>query len=355
MMAPIRTQTSAQLPLVPVKLLKKHHAHELHDTRFRACARLLQSRWRTEQDLPIGTFTSRGRKRRIGSLISTSAADVGRNFMTPAIAQVARRAVAYQEAGSMIDRARLFGNLLSSMPLCFNLFAPLALDRALAARIIRWLFPNLDVHSVADVWFEHSPGRRHPELTGDCTAFDVAIIYVRRDGQRGLVAFEVKYSESLQDPTPALLDPRYDALAEASGLFKSPLSAVLRVNPCQQLFRELLFAQAVIMRGDWAEATFALVAPYQNHLVQRGAELYAAHLTPKLPGQVPFVNLTLEQVVTAFGVAGEMGYAGALHDRYCAWDKVHDIFAQSLQLHYPQWQLNTLRPQVTLPLITMAS
>lgn len=345
-----------QMPLIPSAALKRHHCHEKYDTRFRASARMLQSLWRAEQDLPIGIHHGRqGRKRRLGSLISPAAADAGRNFMTPAVAQLARRAVAYQEAGATIDQRRLFGNLLSSMPMCFNLFAPLAFDHDLATRVVRQLFPSTDIHAVIGILFEHSPGRLHPELTGDRSAFDVGIVFVRADGQRGLIGFEVKLSESLQEPAPAELNPRYSGLAESSGLYKVPTSAVLRVNPLQQLFREHLLAQAAVMRGDWAEAIYAIVAPQDNHLVQRGAELYAAHLSQPLPGQVPFVNITLEQFIQAVGLAGEADYANALHDRYCAWWKVEEIVEAALSAQHQHWCLNPLRPPLPIALIGKAA
>ena len=52
-MAPDRAKPTGQLPIVPVELLKRHHVHEKYDTRFRACARLLQALWRERQDLAV--------------------------------------------------------------------------------------------------------------------------------------------------------------------------------------------------------------------------------------------------------------------------------------------------------------
>ncbi len=147
-----------QLPIVPAKVLKAHRVHEAFDNRFRSCARLLQALWRERHDLPIGTFTNnQGTKRRIGSLIAEGPAEEGRNFLNPEIAEIARLETAYQEPGAMIDRTRLYGNLLSSMPLCFNLFAPLRRDLELAAKLLRAMVPGINVKAVHHVWFEHSP------------------------------------------------------------------------------------------------------------------------------------------------------------------------------------------------------
>ena len=250
-MAPQRIPTSDNLPLVPEDVLTRHNVREKYDTRFRACARLLQSIWREHQGLAIGTFIGKDDEpRKIGSLIDEKAAVTGRNFLSPGIAQMVRREVAYQESGALIEQGRLFGNLLSSMPLTFNMFVPLKFDFKLAAEVVRNLVPDIDLAAVTNVIFEHSPGRRDDELTGDRTAFDVAIIYERSDGQSGFIGIEVKYSETMWEPAPPELNARYETLAPASGLFKDPMSVILRLNPLQQLFRQHLLAYAALERGD---------------------------------------------------------------------------------------------------------
>ncbi|MET1755531.1 hypothetical protein ABVV53_08670 [Novosphingobium sp. RD2P27] len=342
------------LPLIPDVVLKKHQVREKADTRFRACARLLQAIWREEQELPIGSFKPpRAAKRRIGSLLGTKAAEEGRNFLLPQVAQLARREVLYQEHGALIDRGRLFGNLLSSMPLAFNLFAPLRLNGGLATKVLRNLLPELDCRNVTKILFEHSPGRLHHALTADRTAFDVAIVYERHDGRHGFLGFEVKYSESLHEgPAQGLRQP-YDDLADASGLYKDHASALLRLNPLQQLFREHLLAQAGLIRGDWAEANFILVAPRHNHHVQRAAALYSAYLTEPVKGQVCFTTITLEHFIAAISSAGQPEYAFALHDRYTDWTKVDAALEQALARSAQSWTLSTIpaaRPNALLAL-----
>jgi len=337
-MIPVDDKPITQLPIVPRAVLAKHRVLEEFDTRFRSCARLLQSLWRQRQLLPIGTFMSNsGRRRTIGSLISTAAGHEGRNFVNPEIAEVARLETAYQEPGALIDRTRLLCNLLSSMPLAFNAFAIMRRDRDLAARVLRALVPGVDIKVISDVLFEHSPGRQDPTLTGDRSAFDVAFVYERTDGERGLIAIEVKYSETCAEPAPPELNPRYSDLAHSSGLYKSPDHAALRVNPLQQLFREHLLAQAAVMRGDYAEATFVLIAPRLNHLVQNSASLYAAFLNQPVTGQVPFVNVHLEQLVDAYGWAGAHDHALALHERYLDWGKVDEVVRAAVKAKAPTW------------------
>jgi hypothetical protein len=72
------------LPLVPAQILRQHYVHEPNDTRFRACARLLQALWREDRDLPIGYHvTSEGKRRKLGSRITDAAGRAGANFLTP--------------------------------------------------------------------------------------------------------------------------------------------------------------------------------------------------------------------------------------------------------------------------------
>lgn len=337
-MIPVADKPITQLPIVPTAVLVKHRVYEEFDNRFRSCARLLQSLWRQRQNLPIGTYTrTSGRKRTIGSLISTAAGAEGRNFLTPAIAEIARLETAYRERDALIDENRLFTNLLSSHPLAFNGFGPLYLDRVLAACVLRAIIPGIDLKTVIDVRYESSPGRQDPTLTGDRSAFDVAFIYERGDGQRGLIGIEVKYSETGTEPAPPELNPRYTELAHSSGLFKEPDHAALRVNPLQQLFREHLLAQAVVMRGDYAEAYFVLVAPRLNHLVQNSASLYASFLAPPTTGQVPFVNVELEQLVDAFGWSGAHEHAAALNERYLDWGRVDEVVRAAVKAKGKTW------------------
>jgi hypothetical protein len=352
----IQSNRGLGLPIVPVEVLKKHQVYEKFDTRFRACARLLQALWREDQGLPIGTYQDRaGGKRKIGSLLSAAAGEAGRNFMSPAIAYLAAREVAYQEPGALVDQERLRNNMLSSHPLAFNIGAPLAFDPDLAAKVLRTLMPHADIQSVLHVWFEHSPGRRNPALTGDRTAFDIAIVYERTDGERGLVAIEVKFSETLTEPMPPELNARYEVLAPESGLFREPAHAALRVNPLQQLFREHLLTYAAVARGDYAEATFVCIAPGANHIVQNGCALYASFLNEPGDGQVPFVNITLEQFIEALGWAGARDEALALHQRYCDWSRIDEVVEAALMAKGRDWMIQPARSAAPVALIGKAA
>ena len=353
-MASSRDPLAHHLPLIPKAILRRHKVLEGHDTRFRSCARLMQSLWRERHDLPMGSFVGRsGRSRRLGSLLSANAAAAGRNFMSPAVARLADRVLIYRERSAFIEQNRLYGNLLSSAPLCLNLFAPLHFDHDLAARVMRSLLPNSDIAKILDVRFEHSPGRNRSDLTDDRSAFDVALFYERSDGEKGFIGVEQKFSESGRE-TQGEYTPRMAELAATSELYRHPNNAFLQVAPLQQLSREHLLTFASLHRGDYAEAFFVLVAPRHNHLIQRAAELYAAQLLEPGPGHVPFVNLELEKVIETLAWAGEPDYAGALFDRYCDWTKLDDLIEEALSSKSTDWAVHRPR-QATLSILPRAA
>lgn len=303
-------------PLLPHDLMRRHHVHEPLDHRFRAAARLLQALWREDRELPIGSYRGPDGKRiKLGSRIAPAAGRAGANFMAPAIAALARRECAYREPGALIDEARLYANLLSSMPLTFNLFGLLKLDLAFASRVLGELCPDLAGAYVQAVLFEHSPGRGDLAWTGDYSAFDVGLAYLTATGRRGFVGIEVKYSEACQEPAPTLR-PRYDELAQAVDLFIDPLDPALRTNPVQQLFRQHLLAAAMRLRGDVDEARFIVIAPRLNGLVADAAATYQGKLKSADPSRVGFASLSLEDMIAALALAGEEEYAARLYRRY---------------------------------------
>ena len=313
-MAPEYGTPIQQLPLFPANVLKKHRVDEPLDTRFRSAARLLQALWREDRDLPIGSYVGEdGKRRKLGSRISEAAGRGGGNFLTPEIAHIARREAAYREIGAMIDQERLATNLLSSMPLTFNLLAPWGHTLERASGYLIELLPAF-TGSPRQLLFEHSPGRGNPRFTADYTAFDALIRYSDH-GRNGFVAFELKYSESMREPVPEL-KPRYDELSDASGLFTDPAAAALRTNPLQQLWREHLLAQSMIGNGLYDEGYLVTIAPALNYHVQDAADAYRAHLREPEDGKVRFVNLTLEDVIEAIRLS-DQAHAEALHRRYC--------------------------------------
>ena len=85
-------------------------------------------------------------------------------------------------AGSgILEENRLYNNLLSSQPLCFNFFGEFKADKNLALRVLQQFWPELT--EVRNVVFEYAP---EENFTNDNSAFDVAFD-VMIGSQNGLV------------------------------------------------------------------------------------------------------------------------------------------------------------------------
>lgn len=312
------------LPLVPVHILKAHKVNEPNDSRFKAAARLLQALWRERQGLTIGLhYPPKGESRKLGSRIESESAKKGANFLTQDIAKLAFRESVYREIGAVIEQERLWTNMLSSQPLCFNLFGALKLDIDKANRFFQHLLSDY-VASVEDIYFEHSPGRGDSAFTEDGTAFDAFVTCTTLQGQHGFVAIEVKYSESMAGPL-ATLRPRYDDLSMAVGVYREPESRALRANPLQQIWREHLLSRSMIINKLYESGRFVLIYPKQNYHCESAAKLYQRELISSEPAISGFQPVIMEACLAAYRAIGEDEMAQALHERYLDFGKIEEV------------------------------
>jgi hypothetical protein len=163
------------------------------DNTFTARMRRHQSWYRANVlRVPYGTGPGATATSQFGNMLTRADGEAGRNFLTREIAEVARARVA-QGAGA-VEPFRLFHNMLSSQPMCFNLFGPLARDAALATRLLPTLVPG-PVAAVTRVVLEWAPAPSGDYL-GDRTAFDAFIEYRTTDGGLHALGIETKLTES---------------------------------------------------------------------------------------------------------------------------------------------------------------
>lgn len=276
---------------VTEEALKNHHCWENVDrvsgdpetTKFKRSARLLQSLWREANLLPIGSQPPRPkenqRQRPLGSRIDLEyAVDTGANFLTDHIYQAVEHRLAHPQPHQMLDSDRLYCDLLSSMPMCFNLFGELWADLALADRAIHTWWPDTPGVTSA-VEFEWSPGRsRKGEYLENKSAFDVAFILELGDGQKGVVGVETKYHEhsSLMTRPSRQRTKRYREVAEKSGVFAQGTIDAIIGTELEQLFLDHLLALSMPLQPDtrWSWARFIVVYPEANPSIRRATEAY---------------------------------------------------------------------------------
>ena len=130
----------------------------------------------------------------MGTLTEASA-DAGLNFLTSEIFELAKQRIA--KGSGVVEEFRLLCNMLSSQPMCFNLFGPLALDLSLATRLVRALWGK-PIERVTNVYIEWAPKPKR-EYLNDKTAFDAFIEYEKEDRKFGFIGIETKLTEPFSD------------------------------------------------------------------------------------------------------------------------------------------------------------
>ena len=159
---------------------------------FKRRMRLHQSWYRhAVLGVPYGRGSRRASAKYYGNMLDTSAAEQGLNFHSPRIHAVAKARLA--ESGGLVEVDRLLRNMLSSQPMCFNLFGELRKDSDLATTLARALWGD-HVRVVTDVRFEWAPTPQADYLD-DKTAFDAIIEYEASDGRLGFIGIETKLTE----------------------------------------------------------------------------------------------------------------------------------------------------------------
>jgi len=301
-------------------LLGQHHVRIGTDNPFQRRARLLQALWREELRLPMGEH----RGRPLGSRLAMPAAkEALSNYLTDTIRAVVRREVLDSEksAEKLYGQPRIWNDLLSSQPLCFNLFAELQQDLVLATRALRRLTLGR-IARVTGIKFEHSPGRRDAKYTGDRSAFDVFVEYVTSTGKLGFAGIEVKYHEGLNDK-PAPHRARYDEVAKAMGCFDPTARERLKAKPIQQVWRDHLLTGSLLLdceRG-YEDGFFAFLHPRDNANCARAVESYSACLTTT----ITFAPWTLEALVEAIKIAGGGAWIELFERRYLGFERIEAL------------------------------
>lgn len=159
---------------------------------FKRRMRIHQSWYRANVlKLPYGTGPKPNDTSYYGNMLTCADGEAGRNFLTPEIFEVVQERIA-QGTGA-VEKYRLLHNMLSSQPMCFNLFGPLVRDHNLAKTLLQTLVIE-KISEVTRVEIEWSPVPAADYLN-DHTAFDAFIEYRSEDGQLFGLGIETKLTE----------------------------------------------------------------------------------------------------------------------------------------------------------------
>jgi hypothetical protein len=251
---------------------EKYFAYYRGDTDFAAFGRLLQSKWRQEKGFPFAHYGN--------SLPVDFAKSSKANFITDNIRQLIEPTIKEVRAkGGVIKEPRIWDNLLSSQPLCFNLFGELSLDMPLATKFFHELFPN-KVLKVTQIKFEFSPGRR--TLHCDNSAFDVFIEYSNYSRENCFIGIEVKYAECLKEETKKNAQASFEkhhqsySVLTSEEIFKPGAINSLQLVPLSQIWRDHLLALS--SRNIYNDGFLVYLFPKANSECQKGVNDYMQHL-----------------------------------------------------------------------------
>lgn len=288
-------------------------------TAFKREARWRQHLWAVDT-LSITTFgTHRGRQTdpdvpaeeiRNGTKLVQRDAEAGSNFLTPTIHKIAKDRAEVREDHQTLDATRLHRDLLSSMPMAFNLFGEASLPENVHARSRLGALFGVEAAGQSDIVFEWSPGRRDPAYTRDRTAFDVALRTGDPTGPRTVIGIETKYHEhSTKEKRPSARNPqaaiRYQeqtdflvALAEESGVFKPGWQEHVLATDLRQIWRDHLLALSMRRHPRlWTSRTrYVLIYPARNVSFQSATHAYSDLL---VDADETFQAVTIEQTVDA--------------------------------------------------------
>ena len=237
----------------------------------RAERRLLQGWWReTELGVPPGR-DERGVLRNNMLPVSAVQSDPGLNFLDPAVCTYAqRRAPTVIGLDGTLDEDRLFRNLLSSMPMCFNLFGMFRAYPEAAGRVLSGV-TGLPIDQVESIEVEWIPQGRHP--LGDRTAFDALVVYRDREGRRGFLGVETKYTESFS--RKVYDKDRYrEVTAWPEAGFVAGAAQRLMAVDTNQLWRNSLLAVAVRAQMEFDFGAVWVVALEDDPHVQTALAVF---------------------------------------------------------------------------------
>lgn len=247
------------------------------DPPFTAKARKHQSLWRVQNGLEIGIGPSRnsvnvkGEPSYYGNYIKDGEI-TGKNFYYLGTLQYAKWRVENKLNVETIDSYRLFNNLLSSMPMAFNLFHPLMMlkieEPAIVDNMIRTVFPDIrEIFRVTEIGLEFIPTPIE-EYTGDKSAMDAFVKFQDKTGNNFLIAIETKYTDSLGTNVTSNGEvyKKQLLLIKESGLFAKEAISKFENGKSKitQLYRNFLLAEVYGKKHGFKQVFSVLLAPKDN-------------------------------------------------------------------------------------------
>jgi len=328
------------------------------DAPFTARMRFHQSWYRAAVlQAPAGTGPGPESRRVLGNMLTEPDGAAGLNFVRNDVYVMALDRLG-QDKG-VVERFRLLHNLLSSQPMCFNIFGPLKADIELATAVwnelrVPWTAADdgssrsrteqpWSVRRVTNVEIEHAP-EPVEEYLDDRTAFDAFVEYECRDGSLGFIGIETKLTEPFSPKEVDGEKYRRWMRGDRSPWRPDVEAGVFSDIEHNQLWRDHLLAVALRDHpgSKYRHGCLALVRhPLDEHCAKVSAD-YRALLKP---GDPSFIDLTIEDVVatmeTSLGAARWEPWMRDLRTRYLDLGQGEVAWRKQLQGRTPEARPST--------------
>ena len=230
---------------------------ESTDSVWQAQLRQMQARWRAERlGLPPGPFSATDPSRLVSSTLPLDAPRDA-NFLTADVAAAVERRLA-TVGGGLVKEDRLRRFLLSSQPMCFNLFGNFqTADRQ--QTLLPWVQSiNPAAVDVVRVEVEWAPPAAEHFSGG--SAFDAFVEYQLDAGGLGFVGVECKYHEDLVKSDVKRVRDVYKTFTVDSGLWQHDAGPRLDVPGRRQLWLNTLLAQSLASRDRYSTGQCVVTA-----------------------------------------------------------------------------------------------
>jgi hypothetical protein len=272
--------------------IEQKYGRQPEEDRLKARCRLLQSWYRVAVLKECQCGPSQKGREPVGSTLVDGEL-TGSNFITPAALAYARLKVVEKEQNPdlTIGEHRLFNVMLSSQPMCFNLFSDLRLGvqckLANAHAVVASMFAECAMHEIDEICVEMIP-RPTSDYINDKTAFDAAVVYRDLAGRRGLVTVETKYTDDLGEDRAADETLKHDI---ATQLFTPAGRDHYRERGFDQMARNLLLTHAYASKQHFDTAAHFVVGLEEDEAAVAAVEQVRSRLSEPHEDFVRFLPL----------------------------------------------------------------
>lgn len=300
------------------KRLKEIIGHLPKESGFKKRMRFHQAWWRSFVLADEQGYHPIRKNELIGSAIQHGETS-GKNFLSENIRKAVDETIQERKifGAGIIEEGRLFNNLLSSQPLCFNFFGELKIDTIFALQVLRRFYPDLT--RVNRVIFEFAPDDNY---TNDNSAFDVAV-EVMRNNELGLIGFECKFTDTFSQKEYDKNE--YREIYLQSNCFAREYEVFIS-SRYNQLFRNQLIVAALLQNQQYDFGFTGLFCHQDDREAIKVGEDFHEMLNCDSLFQVITYQKYIEEILQLPLAWEKRGLVMMLWARYCATQLSDDLY-----------------------------